>query len=180
VLYCTVKRPCRKAANRAALYCETALQVITFDQGGVSGHRNHIACYRAAKYASRTRDTKLAFVSLSTCMPLTLHSRYLVQGKQLPDGVVAMALETTGTLRKYTGMLDCFASSLKCVQRAHRQMAAYQHICAATTPRTVPAGRTCAYQVWARCSAPSKQCASIRRRWSGSAGFIYSSLATWS
>ncbi|XP_036152257.1 N-acetylglucosaminyl-phosphatidylinositol de-N-acetylase isoform X1 [Myotis myotis] len=54
--------------------------VVTFDAGGVSGHRNHVALYAAVR---------------------TLHS----EGK-LPEGCTVLMLESVNVLRKYITLLD--------------------------------------------------------------------------
>eukprot|EP00123_Amoebidium_parasiticum_P006093 comp17147_c0_seq1/m.15957 comp17147_c0_seq1/g.15957 ORF comp17147_c0_seq1/g.15957 comp17147_c0_seq1/m.15957 type:complete len:266 (-) comp17147_c0_seq1:330-1127(-) len=60
--------------------------VITFDEGGVSGHANHRALYHGLKL--------------------------LVDKQQLPAGVAALCLESTGLLRKYIAYLDAPLSAL--------------------------------------------------------------------
>ncbi|XP_070249352.1 N-acetylglucosaminyl-phosphatidylinositol de-N-acetylase isoform X1 [Myotis yumanensis] len=54
--------------------------VVTFDAGGVSGHRNHVALYAAVR---------------------TLHS----EGK-LPEGCTVLTLQSVNVLRKYIALLD--------------------------------------------------------------------------
>ncbi|XP_032175649.1 N-acetylglucosaminyl-phosphatidylinositol de-N-acetylase isoform X8 [Mustela erminea] len=54
--------------------------VVTFDAGGVSGHRNHVALYAAVR---------------------TLHS----EGK-LPKGCSVLTLQSVNVLRKYISLLD--------------------------------------------------------------------------
>ncbi|CAK86263.1 unnamed protein product (macronuclear) [Paramecium tetraurelia] len=56
--------------------------VITFDNKGISGHLNHIACYKAISSMKR------------------------------PEGLKVFALETTNILRKYSSILDFFVSSI--------------------------------------------------------------------
>ncbi|CAD8173305.1 unnamed protein product [Paramecium octaurelia] len=56
--------------------------VITFDEKGISGHLNHIACYNAIFSMKR------------------------------PEGLKAFPLETTNILRKYSSILDFFVSSI--------------------------------------------------------------------
>lgn len=56
--------------------------VITFDKNGISGHLNHIACYKAICNIKRT------------------------------EGLKVFVLETTNILRKYSSILDFFVSSI--------------------------------------------------------------------
>ncbi|XP_060147080.1 N-acetylglucosaminyl-phosphatidylinositol de-N-acetylase isoform X2 [Globicephala melas] len=69
----------------------TAVQVVTFDAGGVSGHSNHVALYAAAR---------------------TLHA----QGK-LPKGCSVLTLQSVNLLRKYLSLLD-LPCSLLCARDA--------------------------------------------------------------
>ncbi len=54
--------------------------LITFDEGGVSGHRNHVSCYRAIKK--------------------------MVNERKLPDQVKPYSLDSVFILRKYVSLLD--------------------------------------------------------------------------
>ncbi|XP_006101448.1 N-acetylglucosaminyl-phosphatidylinositol de-N-acetylase isoform X5 [Myotis lucifugus] len=54
--------------------------VVTFDAGGVSGHRNHVALYAAVR---------------------TLHSE-----RKLPEGCTVLTLQSVNVLRKYIALLD--------------------------------------------------------------------------
>ncbi|KAL3856808.1 hypothetical protein ACJMK2_011525 [Sinanodonta woodiana] len=54
--------------------------IVTFDNGGVSGHRNHISLYNAA--------------------------RHLVETKRLNEDIKVLVLETTSTFRKYLFGMD--------------------------------------------------------------------------
>ncbi|CAD8151799.1 unnamed protein product [Paramecium octaurelia] len=56
--------------------------IITFDKHGISGHLNHIACYKAISTMKRSEDLKV------------------------------FVLETTNIFRKYSSILDFFVSSI--------------------------------------------------------------------
>jgi N-acetylglucosaminylphosphatidylinositol deacetylase len=58
--------------------------VITFDEGGVSGHSNHIACFHTLQF--------------------------LYTNGHIPAGVQVFVLETVPLRRKYIGCLDLFCS----------------------------------------------------------------------
>jgi N-acetylglucosaminylphosphatidylinositol deacetylase len=65
-------------------------QVVTFDEGGVSGHPNHMALARAVSSLVRPTGEEIP----------------------LPPAVKIWALETTNIIRKYVGPLDILASVL--------------------------------------------------------------------
>jgi len=63
-------------------------QVVTFDEGGVSGHPNHVALARAASSLVRPEGEEAP----------------------LPPAVKVWTLETTNIIREYTGPLDILIS----------------------------------------------------------------------
>ncbi|NXF99547.1 PIGL acetylase, partial [Sakesphorus luctuosus] len=64
--------------------------VVTFDEGGVSGHANHISLYTAVRYRV-----------------LYLHSE-----RKLPEGCRVLVLESVSLVRKYISFLDVPLSCL--------------------------------------------------------------------
>ena len=70
--------------------------LVTFDEGGVSGHPNHVALHAGVLY---------------------WRSRVLFRGQRRLMDVEAWALQTTGLLRKYAGLLDVVLSALLDRQR---------------------------------------------------------------
>ncbi|CAD8060953.1 unnamed protein product [Paramecium primaurelia] len=80
----TATWPIEKIQNVVQNYIEenNIKGIITFDQHGVSGHLNHIACYKAISTMKRSEELKV------------------------------FLLETTNILRKYSSILDFFVSSI--------------------------------------------------------------------
>ncbi|KAK7827430.1 hypothetical protein U0070_026636 [Myodes glareolus] len=68
--------------------------VVTFDAEGVSGHSNHVALYKAVRYASLGDGSGKG-------SPMALHS----EGK-LPTGCSVLTLQSVSMLRKYLYLLD--------------------------------------------------------------------------
>lgn len=68
--------------------------IFTFDAGGVSGHANHVACYRGAVHWAVSRTTPLS------------------------ANVSVFVLESTNLLRKYSGLLDA-PLSMALSERCH-------------------------------------------------------------
>ncbi|KAI4891790.1 hypothetical protein NFI96_001539 [Prochilodus magdalenae] len=82
--------------------------VLTFDEGGVSGHANHIAIYKAMRCESELSRL------------VDLQNRHLASVGRIPEGCQVLTLQTIGILRKYVSILELpvswlLPSSFRCV-----------------------------------------------------------------
>ncbi|CAN0284386.1 unnamed protein product [Ectocarpus sp. 8 AP-2014] len=74
--------------------------ILTFDEGGVSGHSDHTAVNRGVSLFLRTRDVTRHTASIAGGSGSSSSS------SSSSNTLDAFALVTTGMLRKYSGMLD--------------------------------------------------------------------------
>ncbi len=79
--------------------------IVTFDEGGVSGHRNHIHAHRGVRSAVQALSGSVQGTPRGG-----MCARLSNMVAQQPSLFAAFGLVTTSVARKYAGVLDVFLS----------------------------------------------------------------------